>query len=184
MVAHTEYAPSERATWQELYDQITSVRHSSSFRELLEAMPGNVMLLNAHRQIVFANQPLLRMLNISDPAEAYGCRPGEILHCIHAKTGEGGCGTAKPCRLCGLLQAFLASQDGEADIRECTIRQTGNDQGLNLLVRSAPVHLESSHFVLVSIAETRKNEAHTDKSDNQSSKHTSPGNNHRNSCAA
>jgi PAS domain-containing protein len=96
----TYFAPAERDTAAEIRRKADLLQGISMLGEVLDAMPGPVMLLNANRQIVDANQSLLDLLDAA-LAEVVEKRPGEVLGCIRAQEGPGGCGTDRHCVTCG-----------------------------------------------------------------------------------
>jgi PAS domain-containing protein len=51
----TEFLPAERGTAAELQRGAGIVRAERSFREALQLVPNLVVVLDSHRQIVFAN---------------------------------------------------------------------------------------------------------------------------------
>jgi hypothetical protein len=62
---------------------------------------GVLMILNQQRQVVAVNRELLQALGIPDVGCLIGMRPGEVLRCVHAWEGPGGCGTSRACASCG-----------------------------------------------------------------------------------
>ena len=52
-------------------------------RQFLQALPDILTVLNAERQIVFANQRLLDFLGVTLET-VIGQRPGEAIDCVHA----------------------------------------------------------------------------------------------------
>jgi PAS domain-containing protein len=113
-------------------------------RELLNAFPTSVVILNEHHQIVAANQRLCGLLDRRQD-ELLGMRFGEAFNCIHWRDGRRGCGTSRVCETCGALQAILRSQrkSGE-NVQECTItRQTDEgEKKLTLRVTASSFDLE------------------------------------------
>lgn len=106
-------------------------------KEFSDALPNIFLVLNRHRQIVFANQALLDLVGRKRPEEVYGLRPGEILDCIHAHETDGGCGTTEFCRTCGAVNAIIAAIGGKKDVKECRI--TNRDgESLDLRIWAAP----------------------------------------------
>ena len=84
-------------------------------------MPNMAMILNSNRQIVAANELLLRTLNVAI-SQIIEERPGEAVGCIRAKDGPDGCGTSHHCANCGAVNAILGSYDqGKTTVRESRI---------------------------------------------------------------
>ena len=110
-----------------------------------------VLILNAHRQIVFCNRHLLDLLGLDDASELYGMRPGEALGCIHSCLMPGGCGTAEFCSTCGAVSAILAGLGGNQSTRECRILRGPDGEAMDLLVRSTPLVIADQRFVILAI---------------------------------
>lgn len=150
----TYFAPAERTTEKDLETEIDIVSHSPVMTGLLQSVSGLLAILDEHRQIVALNDSLLRVLEIDDPEEALGLRPGEVLKCIHADTEPGGCGTSKMCATCGAAISIVAGLKNDEPIeRMCALTAIRNDRKIEmaLLVRSHRVKLEGRRFVLLFI---------------------------------
>jgi len=116
-------------------------------------MPGIVLVLNANRQIVSANQAVLKILNVAieDVLEK---RPGEAVGCVNAEDGPDGCGTDRHCITCGAVDAILESQKQHAQVvRECRILITGPSgvSSLDLRVTATPITVEGEKFVVAAL---------------------------------
>ena len=109
----TECAPAERAAPAELQRQAGAVARGLGLDRVTGTVPVLLMILNAQRQIVYANPAVLKLLNLEDPQQICGTRPGEAFHCVRAAHAPGGCGTSIHCRTCGALQAIQSAQRGE-----------------------------------------------------------------------
>jgi hypothetical protein len=151
--APTEFAPSARADWDELAEQMALVRKNQALSEKVWGRRESTLLLNADRQVIFANQAFQDQLSIEDPATLYGCRPGEILGCRHAGEGEGGCGTSKHCRCCPAVHAILSSLRDSPDIQRCSIQIKDRSEPLAFLILTAPVTIHRFSCILVELAE-------------------------------
>lgn len=150
----TQFAPAERASPDVLQRQVGLVAQSSFFREYLDAIPDILIVLNQHRQVVFANQRLLDFLGFKEAGLAIGLRPGEALSCIHAAEGYFGCGTTEFCSTCGALRAILASQEGRSDVQECRIAQSSGE-ALDLRVWARPISLDGERFTIFTVLDIR-----------------------------
>jgi len=133
------------------HQHIVGIPH---LKELLNAFPTPVVILNEHHQIVAANQGLCGLLDRRQD-ELLGMRFGEAFNCIHWRDGHHGCGTSRICETCGALQAILRSQRkcGE-DIQECSItrRTEEGEKALALRVRASSFDLERK-FTLFSLSD-------------------------------
>ncbi len=99
----TYFAPAERADANELLAEIEIANRNPIMSGLLHSINGLLAILDEYRQIVATNDSFLKILNIDDPSESLGLRPGEVLQCIHADEKPSGCGTTKFCFSCRIL---------------------------------------------------------------------------------
>jgi hypothetical protein len=137
----TAFAPAERADPEALQDHHERLRADPLVRELLDSVPDWVVILNRQRQIVLANDSFTRLVGRPEHA-LLGMRIGEALDCIHA--GLDACGTTEFCRMCGAVNAVLASQlTGRPDVKECRLtRRLGPDEAaLDCRVWATPLVL-------------------------------------------
>lgn len=149
MALDTHFAPAARATRAEL-DQ--AIRHFEGYAHLvpfLAAVPNIYLVLNHHRQIVFANHAVFEALNTT-PDQVYGLRPGEALACVHAFETDGGCGTSKFCHTCGAVRAILAGLRGQHAAEECRIEQQGGS-ALDLRVYTTPLVVDGDRYTIFTI---------------------------------
>ena len=145
--------PSARARPEVLATQRERILRAEGLLVCLDAMPGPAMLLNSERQILVANQPLLRNLDIADTTTLVGQRPGEVLDCHHAHKAAGGCGSAAACAFCGAVQAIVACQQGQVRTVTEARLTIGPDTGhaLDVEVTATPIRLDEHSFVLVAL---------------------------------
>jgi len=149
----TQYAPAERATTEDLNQQINFFIKNSLQSEVLNAVPIIVVILNEHRQIVFANHAMDKFMKLSGEHSSHGKRHGEVLRCIHAIESEGGCGTTEYCRTCGAVRAILISQKGNASVQEYLISREGNLDPLELRVTATPLNTYHGTFTIFTISD-------------------------------
>jgi K+-sensing histidine kinase KdpD len=149
----TQYAPAERAKAEVLDRQIRYFKSIPLQCEVLDAVPGIVVILNGNRQIVFANRALNNFVESLKDSSPLGKRPGEVLHCTHALESESGCGTTEFCRNCGAVRAILASQKGKADVQECLISRLGDLNPLELSVSATPITLNDEKFAIFAVTD-------------------------------
>lgn len=150
----TYFAPAERATAEELEEQIERVKRSSVNFQLLNKLKNFAIVVNSLRQIVFINDAFLQLLGLHDEGLIFGKRPGEVIGCINGSVSEGGCGTQKECRSCGAVNAILAALHGESDERDTRIRIGTGLKTLNLKTYSSLVEIEGEKFVLLVFTDT------------------------------
>lgn len=122
---------------------------------LLDAVNNSVVILNACRQLVYANRATLELLDVDSQEEILGQRPGELFHCGHALDAPDGCGTTEYCRQCGAMSATLRGLDGIESSEECRIISY---EGLeleahDLRVRATPFHVQGEDFVIIALSD-------------------------------
>jgi signal transduction histidine kinase len=149
----TQFAPASRDAQEDVQQQAVALQVVALLRQLLDAVPELLMILNDKRQIVFANQRLIDFLACKDPKAVYGARPGEILSCVNAAKAPGGCGTSAACRQCGAVLAILSSQQGLAQIQECRIARRLPGEALNLRVSATPFALGGRQYTILCAAD-------------------------------
>ncbi len=138
----TLFASSDRSTPEELEQQIEDL--SSLPLDMLDAIPNICLVLNQHRQIIFANTALLSALNLPEMHVVLGMRPGEVLNCTHSSEVSG-CGTTEFCRTCGAAKSILSSLGGKRAIEECRIVQR-DGSALDFRVSGTPYVLNGQRF--------------------------------------
>ena len=148
-VLPTRFAPAERDSQRETRKQSAQLLAVSMLRQLLDAVPEILLILNDKRQIVFANQRLLDALHCEDKTSLTGLRFGEVLKCVHASETEGGCGTTEACQHCGAILATLSSQKRIADVRECRISPDEDGEARNLKVNTTPFELGDRQYTIL-----------------------------------
>lgn len=156
---YTYFAAPERASAEAIAAQHTAFAGASPLvLAMLDAMPEIVLVLNAQRQIVFANRTLLDYLQC-DVKEVLGLRPGEALDCVHVADKEWGCGTSEFCRMCGAASAVLQGLAGESAVQECRITRRCSRESLDLRVHAAPLDFNGQNwvqFVLTDISHEKR----------------------------
>jgi signal transduction histidine kinase len=154
----TQFAPAQRTPTKRLLQQAAHLANIPLLRPLFDAIPDVILILNAERQVVFANQALISLAHGEKGAAAIGLRPGEVLDCVHANENESGCGTSSFCKNCGAVQATLSSLDGVEDVKECRVSLKNGD-ALDLQVFATPLTLDGqrySFFVLKDISHEKR----------------------------
>ena len=147
----TAFASAERANPAEIVRQVKIFRQDHELCLLLDLMPDFILILNVHRQAVYANKVLLNFLNKNNIMEIAGLRPGEILNCIHwAEDGYEGCGTTGFCKVCGAVNAIIGSLHKVSDVKECSV--TAADKTCyNFRVWTSPYEKNGEDFVLFTL---------------------------------
>jgi len=137
---------------KEIHEQACSMVGNPVIDTLLKTIGGFLAILNEQRQILVANEVLLKSLGVSDVSAVLGLRPGEALHCVHAAEHDGGCGTSAYCATCGAVVAIMTCLgNDEAVESSCclTIRKEGANKSLYFSVRACPLSLGGRRLVVL-----------------------------------
>ncbi|MBD3288465.1 sensor histidine kinase, partial [candidate division KSB1 bacterium] len=148
----TFFAPSERATNDELKHDIEIISQNPIIDGVMQTTGGLLAVLNEHRQIVSVNDALLKMLGCDDAKSLLGLRPGEAIDCIYAEEMPGGCGTSKFCSTCGAAIAIVTALNGQTpQERTCalTIGKGESKKDLHFSVRSVPLLISKRKYILL-----------------------------------
>jgi signal transduction histidine kinase len=144
------FGPDVRLPKAEIFRQNILFGEFTEKFALLDAISEIVLILNSHRQIIFANEKLRKFLNLEHRSEIYGQRPGEILKCEHAFELPSGCGTSKFCTECGAAKAMKSSMAGIQCVEECRI-STVNNESFDLRVTAVPIEFENEQFTIFTL---------------------------------
>lgn len=146
----SHFASPERSSLREIGEQSRMFFADGLLCTLLGAMPDWVLILNKHRQIVYANDELLSFAKSRGHSGVLGLRLGELLQCQVAATAPSGCGTGEACRSCGAAQAMLEALDGLKATNECRLLSVsqGNVISVDLRVTGTPLECGGEPFIL------------------------------------
>lgn len=147
----TLFAPAERSSFKELQRQKDYFANNSPFNEIINAIPNGLLILNNNRQIVFANNRILKLLELDNNSTLIGQRPGEALDCEHAFEMSGGCGTTEFCRTCGAVKSILSSLDLKEDVQEYRIIQDKTKKALDLRIWTTPLTIQDELFTIFAL---------------------------------
>ncbi len=156
----TFFAPAERAGAATLRREAALFSGRPLLSQVLDAVPDILLILNAERQIVYANAAAVEAL--SRGGVLVGLRPGELLDCARACQAPHGCGTTEACRTCGAARAILGAQAGRCESRDFSVLRAAGREALDLKVHSKPLRLAGMEFtvcVMVDVGEQRRREA-------------------------
>ena len=149
---YTEFASSGRSTDNELKRQAELFKNKTDLTTISDAIGKMIVILNNHRQIIYANKLFLEIVGIKNIDPILGKRPGEAIYCKHALLSSGGCGTTEFCKTCGAVNAILDAQQGIPSTKECRITTKSND-ALDFRVSTAPYVLENEQFTIFAISD-------------------------------
>ena len=147
----TQFAPAERAPETRVQDLHQLLSGIPLLKQILCSVPDVLLFLNEQRQIVFANNAAYCFLGVEPSPELFGKRPGEAIGCVHATETEGGCGTTEFCQTCGAVQAILAAQRGDSDVKECRIALEDSWDALDLKVSTVPFEYDGEQFTICAV---------------------------------
>jgi len=150
-VLATRFAPAERASEKRVRDLYRLLSSIPLLEKILGSVPDILVFLNEQRQIVLANDAVFGFLGIEPTLEVLGNRPGEAFGCAHAAETEGGCGTTEFCQTCGAVQAILAAQRGDSDVKECRMAIKDSWDALDLKVSTVPFDYEGERFTICAL---------------------------------
>lgn len=146
------YAAPERDSEQEILAELDKITHNPVIDSILTSVGGLLAVVNDKRQIIVANDTLLKTMGVPEIRCILGMRLGEALDCPHAKEMEGGCGTSRYCSSCGAVIAMVCSlETKEISEQKCHIEKTdaGKKVDLSFSVRSCPIDIEGRDYLLL-----------------------------------
>lgn len=150
----TNYAPAELAPLAEVELSYHALKNNELLRMFQEAMPDLALIVNKNRQLVYANNNLIRFLDIEDSNRPLGKRLGNLLNCIHSNEQPSGCGTTDSCRFCGVVNAVIESQNSRKPVvKEARITATNDneDTAYDLRVKASPLFYQDQEYTIICI---------------------------------
>ncbi|MBE2199948.1 MAG: PAS domain-containing protein [Anaerolinea sp.] len=152
---------SERASLETTLAQGQRFTQFSALCQVLDAIPNAIAILNAQRQVIYANRAFSDYVSVADATAVIGLRVGEAINCLHATDASTGCGTSNFCSTCGALHAILQAQQGKKSVQECRItRSLSNElEAVDLRVWATPFEMEDDLFTIfaaVDIADEKR----------------------------
>jgi len=148
----TFFAPAKRLDKRLLVARVSELQLQKLLGSLMDAIGEMCMLLTTERQIIAVNAAIKKILSLACDEDAVGLRPGELLNCVNADVGPGGCGTSISCASCGAVNALLESMitPGATAARECRIRTHAN-AALDVQVCATVVEIAGNNYIFVNI---------------------------------
>ena len=150
----TFFASPDRASSEEVNEQVGLCLDDATVHAVLEAVDSFAVILNEHRQILAASPVLLEALSEESATNCRGMRLGEVLDCVHVSEGPGGCGTSRACRRCGAVLAMLGTQGTrQATEGECLIsyRRDGRWVAGEFAARATPLVVGGHALILLTL---------------------------------
>ena len=154
-----------RATPTEVAGQADLCLGDLVAKAVLEAVDTYAVIMNEQRQIVAANPILMEALVREGVADQQGIRVGEAIECVHRAEGPDGCGTARACGRCGMMDAVTTAREtGKAATSEwlISIRREGRWEAREFSVRAMPLSVAGQGLMLVTfqdISSTKRRDA-------------------------
>jgi signal transduction histidine kinase len=149
----TRFAPAARSSDEEIAATVALIAQNPLVTSLLDAANMLVVVVNARRQIIYANTEFHAAAD-NGSAALEGFRPGEVLGCVNAWESPAGCGTAEPCASCGVVGAFLgAERTGQPRTTECllTLRHGRTIEAREFECKATPVVIGGTRLTVLSM---------------------------------
>ena len=115
---------------------------------VLDAIPSLILVLDAQRQVIFANAAAQRVATTWGTTPVLGRRPGEVLACRNVADAPSGCGTGAACRTCGAVNTLLEALHGRPATDECRIGTRRGD-ALDLRATATPFRWRGREYALM-----------------------------------
>jgi hypothetical protein len=157
----THFAPAARSSKAEIEEEIRIVTAHPVVTGILETTSVLLAVLNQRRQILAVNNAFLAALQVRDPGEVLGLRPGEAIKCIHSQDMPGGCGTGALCSTCGAAIAVVACLTGSPPVeKKCvlTVRGNGKTRDLCFGAKAHPIFIRKERFILLFLQDITEQE--------------------------
>lgn len=115
-----------------IQEDFFSFTHDSAVKTFINSLPVNILIVNKHRQVVFANESCKTHLEAESIDKIIGLRPGEAMCCINANISPDGCGGAEGCSVCGAFKAMVrcltqnekATEDARIRVKRGSVEKT------------------------------------------------------------
>jgi len=152
----TKYASATRSSTENLLKSKISLGKISFLNDIFCSISLASIILDDNRQIVYANDTMLKSVKVESVDDIIGKRYGEAISCRYAFQEEGGCGTTEHCRYCGTVNATLQCQKTKLKtITESRIREkvNGSEKFLDIEVTTAPFVHENADYTIFSFTD-------------------------------
>lgn len=156
----TDFTLAKRLGNGRLQKQSEKIKQNKLVADLMNSISQMLVVLNEHRQIIYANNAYSAFLGLENSGSLIGKRPGESFNCINAYMNDAGCGTTEFCKTCGAARAIQESQKGIQSTKECKILTRDND-AFELRVTATPFELDGEKltiFTVIDISHEKRRE--------------------------
>ncbi|MGA2380486.1 MAG: hypothetical protein ABSG85_14385, partial [Spirochaetia bacterium] len=107
MAADAALPSPRRIDRAEALSDLRRVQAAGQVPRALDSLAAPLAVLNARRQVIFANKAFQDFARGASMDEICGSRPGDVLGCVNAHHG---CGDWEGCGFCGARQAIGETQ--------------------------------------------------------------------------
>jgi hypothetical protein len=140
---------------KEITGNLKSIENFEAVKSILDLLPDRVFLLNAERQILYANNREGAGNDSMEVNDIPGLRPGEYLNCIHATKNPDGCGYSQNCKSCKAINTVILSQLTKKEIsEEFTLTANLSDKRIREIefcITSKPFLMDRQEFILLTL---------------------------------
>ncbi|MFH0867180.1 MAG: hypothetical protein V1904_13380 [Bacteroidota bacterium] len=153
---YTRFLPAEKLTQKVIEKTYKDILSLENLNEILNAVSSYTLILNSHRQIIFANTKTQNTLGFDNIKQILGHRPGEMLGCQYSDKTPCGCGTNEECTVCGAALAIKQCMEESAPVqKECRIITKNNEShtAYDFLVTATPLNIKTSKYILLSLTD-------------------------------
>ncbi len=109
LITEKLYDLNKRTPQEIITQEYTYFMNTSLLSMSLNLTGTSIMILNETRQLVYANNNLLKLLNVAEIQLILGKRPGELVSCKYADADPNGCGASEVCKSCSALNIMLSA---------------------------------------------------------------------------
>lgn len=122
-------------------------------REVLDALPTPLLIINKEWQVVYANPAVRKLVNKGNGQPVKGLSEGEAFHCIHARQHIHEAGKHDCCRICGVAKVLSLSLKGTTASEDCRLNceLTGTASNLDLRVWAKPLEFHGEKFSILTM---------------------------------
>ncbi|GAB1409875.1 ATP-binding protein [Desulfovibrionales bacterium] len=119
--------------------------------QLLEDSQAALIVVDQHRNVVFASQVVLDLAGATDIRQALGRAPGDVFQCVNAN--RSGCGKDKNCCDCGAFLAIRNGLNGDASDVECYMSIETKDKFMakDFFVHAVPLLYKGEQYAILSL---------------------------------
>ena len=124
---------------------------SGFFKAVCDHIPLYIFVVDEDVRIISRNKAAKDFLG-KDDASLHMKRGGDILHCIHSRETDEGCGHSEFCKQCVIRNGVTAAYKGKSVHRSkyrMILRREGEDKEIYLMITTAPIDYKNKRFSLL-----------------------------------